>query len=58
MIFGTLFARGIRIILFTFKYDSLMRTFVLGLLLLCLPFLIPFVLAHYIVKIDDVLREE
>ena len=35
-----------------------MRTFVLGLLLLCFPFLIPFVLAHYIVKIDDALREE
>nr|DAQ63748.1 MAG TPA: hypothetical protein [Bacteriophage sp.] len=35
-----------------------MRTFILGLLLLCLPFLIPFVLAHYIVKIDDALREE
>lgn len=35
-----------------------MRTFFLGFLLLCLPFLIPFVLAHYIVKLDDALREE
>nr|DAX39934.1 MAG TPA: hypothetical protein [Microviridae sp.] len=32
-----------------------MRTFFLGLLFLIFPFVIPFVLAHYVNKLDDLI---
>jgi hypothetical protein len=32
-----------------------MRTFFLGLLFLIFPFVVPFVLAHYVNKLDDLI---